>query len=180
MDSMSGMDMNSTTPSSDHDMSMMMMKSYLHFTSGDVVLFDTIAPSTPGTVFATCLVFFLVSVGDRYLRAVTRGVERRFAERLYRLAGGSEGERSANDSETHLPGPSSRPTTSKPNNGVLMPTSSNRFVPSHEFSRGALAGLQSTIHYTLMLVVMTFNVSYIISVVLGVVVGEIAFGRLNH
>ncbi|KAJ7745910.1 hypothetical protein DFH07DRAFT_963110 [Mycena maculata] len=47
---------------------------------------------------------------------------------------------------------------------VLAP---DRFILSHELSRGAMAGLQSTIHYLLMLVVMTFNASFIISVILG-------------
>ncbi|KAK7042009.1 Ctr copper transporter [Favolaschia claudopus] len=164
MDDMGGMD---SMNSSDSSMSMsMMMKTYLHFTPGDVVLFDTIQPTSAGTIFATCLIFFLISVGDRYLRAVAHRLEHYRVRNAVHLA---EFE-AAHDSKAQLP--------EGANTAIAVP--SNRFILSHELSRGFLAGLQSLIHYTLMLVVMTFNVAYIISIILGVVVGEIAFGRLNH
>ncbi|KAK6988603.1 Ctr copper transporter family-domain-containing protein [Favolaschia claudopus] len=146
MDSMDGMGGMDSMNSSDSSMSMMMMmKTYLHFTPGDVVLFDTIHPTSAGTIFATCLIFFLISVGDRYLRAVARRLEHYRVRNAVHLA---EFE-AANDSKAQLP-------------------------------EGANTAIASLIHYTLMLVVMTFNVAYIISIILGVVVGEIAFGRLNH
>jgi copper transporter 1 len=61
---------------------MMMMKTYLHFTPGDVVLFDTVIPSSAGAVFGTCLVFFVVAVFSRWLHAFRRGSEMRYKVRL--------------------------------------------------------------------------------------------------
>jgi copper transporter 1 len=82
MDSMNMTEtMNATSTDSSDSMSMMMMKTYLHFTPGDTLLFNSIIPSSAGAIFGTCLILFLISVGDRYLRAVCRGLERRFAQR---------------------------------------------------------------------------------------------------
>jgi hypothetical protein len=61
---------------------MMMMKSWLHFTPEETIFFQSITPTSPGAIFATCLMFFLISVGDRYLRAMCRRVECRFFQRL--------------------------------------------------------------------------------------------------
>ncbi|KAJ7122224.1 Ctr copper transporter [Mycena epipterygia] len=161
---------NSTTDSSDSMSTMMMMKTYLHFTPGDTLIFQTIIPTSAGAVFGACLVLFLVSVADHYLRAVCRGHERALSQRTKRLATGYYFTDEA-DSSIKIPAPSEIQTP------VAAPT---RFILSHELNRGAVAGLQSTIHYFLMLVVMTFNASYIVTVILGVVVGEVAFGRLNR
>ncbi|KAJ6627671.1 Ctr copper transporter [Mycena sp. CBHHK59/15] len=178
MDSM-GMNMTdssntTTTDSSDSMSSMMMMKSYLHFTPGDTLIFDTIVASSPGAIVGTCIILFLISVGDRYLRAVCRGIEQRFTQRTKKLT-----------AAFYFADASGKSTSSKvPASESVMSdqpvASSQKFILSHELSRGALAGLVSTVHYFLMLVVMTFNASFIISVILGVVVGEVAFGRLNH
>ncbi|KAJ7187818.1 Ctr copper transporter [Mycena filopes] len=148
------------------------MKSYLHFTPGDVLIFQSIAPNSPGAIFGACLIFFLVSVGDRYLRAVCRGVEKNIAQRsgTKRLATAYHFTDAA-ASDSKITGDAIEP---------IEAAVSTRFILSHELSRGALAGLQSTLHYFLMLVVMTFNAAFIIAVIFGVVVGEVAFGRLNH
>jgi len=61
---------------------MMMMVPYLHFTPGDNLFFDTVAPSSAGAIFAACLILFLLAILDRYVRAARRGLERRFALRL--------------------------------------------------------------------------------------------------
>ncbi|KAJ7921387.1 Ctr copper transporter [Mycena leptocephala] len=165
------------------------MKTYLHFTPGDTLLFNSIVPSSAGAIFGTCLILFLISVGDRYLRAVCRGLEcalprgqqlrlecqlniHWLLQRTKRLTtayhfAGADG--SGSDSALKIPA-----------SEVASPAAPAPFILSHELSRGVLAGLQSTIHYLLMLVVMTFNASFIISVILGVVVGEVAFGRLHH
>ncbi|KAJ7021887.1 Ctr copper transporter [Mycena alexandri] len=146
------------------------MKSYLHFTGGDTVLFATIVPTSHGAIFATCLVFFLVSIGDRYLRAAVRGAERHFAQRSVVLP-------RITPIQTHRTySGADTPATEAKGAAVV----SQRFILSNELTRGALAVLQSTLHYLLMLVVMTFNAAYIISVILGVAVGEFVFGRLNH
>ncbi|KAF8174798.1 Ctr copper transporter [Mycena galopus ATCC 62051] len=151
------------------------MKSYLHFTPGDTVLFDTIAPSSVGAIFAACLIFFLISVGDRYLRAVSRGVEQQFSQRSAPRT--PEYICVINMTFTH---PDKTPASEPPTHQAQA--GSSRFILSHDLARGALAGLQTMIHYLLMLVVMTFNAAYIISVILGVVVGETIFGPqwLHH
>ncbi|KAJ6577923.1 Ctr copper transporter [Mycena capillaripes] len=176
MDSMNMTDTSNTTSmdsGSSDSMSMMMMKTFLHFTPGDTLIFDTIVPTSAGAIFGACLILLLISVGDRYLRAVCRGVEHGFVQRSKRLTTVYHFSASADhngDSASDPKIPASEVSTAAP----------TRFILSHELSRGALAGLQSTVHYFLMLVVMTFNASFIISVILGVVVGEVAFGRLHR
>ncbi|KAG7562222.1 hypothetical protein FFLO_02308 [Filobasidium floriforme] len=51
------------------------------------------------------------------------------------------------------------------------------FVWQNDIPRAGLEMLISTIHYLLMLVVMTFNVWFCVSVVLGIGFGELLFGR---
>ncbi|KAA1468606.1 hypothetical protein DENSPDRAFT_833975 [Dentipellis sp. KUC8613] len=160
MDSMPGMDM---------------MKMYLHFTPGDILLFDTIVPSSAGAIFGACLIFFIVSIFYRWLRAFSRGVEYSFAARANRLS------LSRVDSERS----SDRASVTKglpPAEAALntLQISNPKFIFSSEITRGVLVGIEETLHYLLMLVAMTFNVSYVISIILGAVVGEMAFGRLNR
>ncbi|KAJ7686022.1 Ctr copper transporter [Mycena rosella] len=161
------MNMTDSASSTSIDSGMGMMKAYLHFTPGDTLLFAGITPTSPGAVLGACLVFFAVSVAERWLRAAARGAEARFAQRSKRLVS------YAFDStaDTYPAGKDSAPQ---------VDASSKHFVLSHELSRGVLAGMQTTLHYLLMLVVMTFNAALIISVILGVIVGETAFGRLNY
>ncbi|KAJ7606732.1 Ctr copper transporter [Mycena polygramma] len=142
------------------------MKTYLHFTPGDTLIFDTIVPTSAGAIFGACLIIFLVSVGERYLRAVCRGIEHGFAQRSKQLTTAYHFS-TALDSKT-------------PASENELPTAPKRFILSHELSRSMLAGLQSIVHYLLMLIVMTFNASFIASVIIGVVVGEMAFGRLHR
>ncbi|KAJ7072974.1 Ctr copper transporter [Mycena amicta] len=142
------------------------MKAYLHFTPGDALLFDTIAPSSPGGVFAACLALFLIAVGERSLLAFSRRFAKVRVSRSQRLIQ-TYGFASASEVDVKLAG----------SDQSTYPTRTP-FILTHELSRGVLAGLQTTVHYLLMLVVMTFNAAFIISVILGVAVGEVAFGRL--
>ncbi|KAJ7503363.1 Ctr copper transporter [Mycena galericulata] len=153
------------------------MKTYLHFTPGDTLIFQSIIPTSPGSIFGACLILFVISVADRYLRAVCRGVERGFSQRAKRLTTAYyfTDAAAANDEESNSASNSKAPVSA-----IGAPVAPTKFILSHELSRGLMAGLQSTLHYLLMLVVMTFNASFVISVILGVVVGEVAFGRLNH
>ncbi|KAJ7598882.1 Ctr copper transporter [Mycena floridula] len=157
---MHGSDSTSSNSSSSSSGSMMMMKAYLHFTSGDTLLFDTIVPSSAGAVVGACFVLFFISVLERYLCAYTRGVQQRLQLRSNRILAGYH------DSELEH------------NKVVSVPQS--KFILSHELARGVLTGLNLTLHYLLMLVVMTFNAGFIISVIFGAVVGDVAFGRLNR
>ncbi|KAK7058565.1 hypothetical protein VNI00_002201 [Paramarasmius palmivorus] len=161
MGSMSGMD-NSTDSSM--SMSHMMMVPYLHFTKGaDVLLFKSIVPNSAGAIFGACLIFFVIAIFDRWFHAYYRGVERRFKARTARLQEDYEG------------------STENLREGVkTAPAPKPKFVLSHELSRAFLQGAVTTIHYLLMLVVMTFNASYIISIILGHAIGEFSFGRLNR
>ncbi|KAJ7150068.1 Ctr copper transporter family-domain-containing protein [Mycena crocata] len=174
--SMGGMESNSTS-SMDGMYMEMMMKAYLHFTPGDALLFSTIAPSSAGAVFGACVVLFLIAILERWLRAVGRGIEGRFRRRTTRLASYAFFNNSNSNPDSKEPSA----LANTPQVDVRNQTSDkNRFIFSHELTRGALAGLETTLHYLLMLVVMTFNAAYIIAVILGVVVGEVAFGRLNR
>ncbi|KAJ7150054.1 Ctr copper transporter family-domain-containing protein [Mycena crocata] len=173
--SMGGMDSNSTSADGMTDMEMM-MKAYLHFTPGDALLFSTIAPSSAGALFGACVVLFLIAILERWLRAVGRGLEGRFRRRTTRLA--SYAFFNNSNSNPDSKDPSALANT--PQVDAQNSTRRNKFILSHELTRGALAGLETALHYLLMLVVMTFNAAYIIAVIFGVVVGEVAFGRLNR
>ncbi|CAK5266510.1 unnamed protein product [Mycena citricolor] len=176
------MNMTSSAPSTnatssampDHSMPDMslMMKAYLHFTPGDLVLFKSIAPRSGGEIFAACLIFFLLAVGERYLRALHAEFRTRCVARTRRLMARMSAEDgkplTADAADTHAIPPVPRRAPRTP------------FILTQELARGALAGVQSTFHYALMLVAMTFNVAYIASIVIGTVVGEMAFGRLGH
>ncbi|KAF5373100.1 hypothetical protein D9758_001495 [Tetrapyrgos nigripes] len=133
---MSGMDMsgssdNSTSSSSSSSM-MMMMVPYLHFTKGDTLLFDTVTPSSPGAIFAGCLIMFLLSILDRYVRAARRGLERRLALRANQLIVNypttlPDDSSAAGKAVTTLPAAESNPCCTPPQ---------SRFILSHDLARG--------------------------------------------
>ncbi|ESK92155.1 copper transporter [Moniliophthora roreri MCA 2997] len=156
---------NSTASSAMH-----MMVPYLHFTRGaDVLLFKSIIPSSPGAIFGACLIFFLVAIFDRWLHAYRRGVEHHFKQRASQLQVDFSSTENLRDAAKN--GLESEACCAPPK---------SRFILSHELSRAFLQGAATTLHYLLMLVVMTFNASYIISIILGHVVGEFSFGRLHR
>ncbi|THV08010.1 hypothetical protein K435DRAFT_815241 [Dendrothele bispora CBS 962.96] len=164
---MSDMDMSdssNSTSSSSSMSSMMMMVPYLHFTPGDNLLFEKVKPSSGGAIFGACLILFLLAILDRYVRAARRGLERRFALRAILPAESSGSKQPLPTTESAL---------------CCQPPQS-RFILSHDLTRGVMTGVELTLHYLLMLVVMTFNAAYIISVILGASIGEIAFGRLHR
>ncbi|EKM57468.1 uncharacterized protein PHACADRAFT_251128 [Phanerochaete carnosa HHB-10118-sp] len=167
--------MSSNSTASDSSMSMAMMSMYLHFTPGDTVLFDTIAPSSGEAIFGACLIFFLISVFYCWLRAFRRGVEMRCTARARRLVlrrvDSEMSDDRASISKGGEPGEMAVDYPAAPH---------NKFILSNELARGVLNGADTTLHYLLMLVAMTFNASYIISIIAGSVVGEVAFGRLNR
>ncbi|KAJ6534489.1 Ctr copper transporter family-domain-containing protein [Mycena vulgaris] len=123
-------------------------------------------PPTPGAIFAACLVFFVISIAERWLRAAARGVDARITQRTTLLA------------TTYAFVDGAHASTGSGKESTPAPT--RKFILSHELSRGVLAGLSTALHYLLMLVVMTFNAAFIVSIILGVIVGETAFGRLHH
>ncbi|KAF7289998.1 hypothetical protein HMN09_01304500 [Mycena chlorophos] len=137
-----------------------------------MLLFKTIAPSSPGAIFGACLVLFLIAIGERGLLALGRRFAKLRVTRAERLL-----------SSRSYPFDDAKASDSESSSGgavALQARAPAPFILSHELSRGALAGVQTTVHYVLMLVVMTFNAAFLISVVLGVVVGEVVFGRMYH
>ncbi|KAH8818578.1 Ctr copper transporter [Flagelloscypha sp. PMI_526] len=144
------------------------MKMYLHFTKGDTLLFKSIVPTKPGAIFGACLVIFIIAIGGRWISSVARGVNQRGI--LSIMVKGMRLRMSL------LPPPdlyARQPSSHAPSNYATQ-------ILSNELARSTLLGLETTIHYLLMLIVMTFNVSYIISSILGSVVGELIFGRFNR
>ncbi|KAJ7116714.1 hypothetical protein C8R44DRAFT_628089 [Mycena epipterygia] len=156
------------------------MKTYLHFAPSDTFIFETIVPTSAGAIFA-CLILFLVAVADCYLCAAigmllmctitladpTKLRTRRLAAAYY-FIGEADG---SNDSGASCP----KAPRSEIHTPIMAPT---RFILSHELSCGTLVGLQSTIHYFLMLVCLIHL--QIFSVILGVVLGKVAFGQLHR
>jgi solute carrier family 31 (copper transporter), member 1 len=57
------------------------MVPWLHFTPGDVLLFQDWAPTTPGAVFGACVGLFMLAIIDRWLAALRRFMEIWWAER---------------------------------------------------------------------------------------------------
>ncbi|GJE95645.1 Ctr copper transporter [Phanerochaete sordida] len=172
--SMGSMGSSTTASNSTMNMSMDMMKMYFHFTPGDIVLFSTIVPSSPGAVLGTCLFFFFVSIFNCWLRAYRRGVEKQFVARARRLT------LRRYDSEHSVDQPSLPKEVGAEESVPVPHAPTDKFLLSNELARGALNGIGETLHYALMLVVMTYNASYIIAIIVGSVVGEVAFGRLNR
>ncbi|KAJ6534461.1 Ctr copper transporter [Mycena vulgaris] len=160
------------------------MKTYLHFTPGDTLIFKGIAPTTPAAIFAACLVFFVISTAERWLRAATRGVDARITQRYASQIAPDPPLIQISTVRTTLLATTyafvDGPHASTRSGKESIPAPTRKFILSHELSRGMLAGLSTALHYLLMLVVMTFNAAFIVSVILGVVVGETAFGRLHH
>ncbi|KAK1218083.1 hypothetical protein PQX77_019241 [Marasmius sp. AFHP31] len=133
----------------------------------DNVLFKAIVPNSAGAVFGVSLIFFLISIFDRWLHVYRRGAEKRFAQRARELQvnfsrRAEEDKKDALEFESCCDPPAPR------------------FIVTHELSRAFLTGATTTLNYLLMLVAMTFNAAYIISIILGAVVGEFAFGRLHR
>ncbi|KAF9049542.1 hypothetical protein BDZ89DRAFT_1057429 [Hymenopellis radicata] len=150
---------NSTSSSMSMDMS---MKAYLHFTKGDVLIFDTIVPSSAGAIVGACFVIFFLSVFERWLRAFRQSLDIRFQARALHLVteyGSDVDKLPLSDTQ--------RVAQEQP----------RKFVLSHRIASGGLTAIETTLHYLLMLIIMTFNASFIISAILGAVVGDMAFRR---
>jgi solute carrier family 31 (copper transporter), member 1 len=58
-----------------------MMTAYLHFATGDVLLFEDWAPTAPGAMFGACVGLFMLALVDRWLGALRRFMEVWWAER---------------------------------------------------------------------------------------------------
>jgi len=173
------------------------MKSYLHFTLGDAILFREWVPMSGGASFGACVGLVVLAMVDRLLAAfsgIMRGwwarnaIDRTLATTQQLTSSASEDSGENLKSETP-----SRAVTGKAPGAVsdldrpvpgAVPflrhhLNFHTFVPGHDITRGILHAIQAAIGFALMLSVMTFDAAYFISVVLGLGVGEVLFGRFG-
>ncbi|OSD06008.1 hypothetical protein PYCCODRAFT_1069010 [Trametes coccinea BRFM310] len=175
--------------SSNSSMIMAMMIPWLHFTSGDNLLFETWHPSSKGAVAGACIGLVLFAILERWvdaMRALAESHWRRSAlaymidEKAESACHTSEPcdeqdkkvadveEMKASPSLSRRPAIPARPTRTIP-----------PFIASHDIPRGALYAFQALLMYALMLAVMTFQAAYIISIIVGLGIGEVLFGRVG-
>lgn len=126
------------------------MKMYLHFTPGDSVLFGPWIPETDQAVFGTCVGVFLLAMVDRWFSATVSVMNTYWNKKVARAP---------------------------PNELRAVLSSLPPFVPRYDIPRGIAALGIKSVHYTLMLIVMTQNATFIISIILGLGFGEMLFGR---
>ncbi|KAH9890910.1 Ctr copper transporter [Cubamyces lactineus] len=179
------MDMSSSSNSS--SMIMAMMIPWLHFTSGDNLLFQTWHPSSHGAIAGACLGLVVLAVFERWVDAM-RGV----AEDHWRCSARASMMHDKPNETCHsqdLPVIQDKtvsveemnvraPVADKPRQ-ARGPRTIPPFIASHDIPRGALYAFQALLMYALMLAVMTFQAAYIISIVVGLGIGEVLFGRVG-
>ncbi|KAG6379264.1 Ctr copper transporter [Boletus reticuloceps] len=141
------------------DMGMAMMTPYLHFGTSDTLIFQTWQPATHAALTGACLGLIFFCILERCLGAIRRVQEYRWRTRLMHAAASKS-------------------------DGRVSPTIHRNLAPPFAFSRdvprGIIHALQSTLSYTLMLVIMTFNGAFIISVIVGLGIGEVLVGRIGR
>ncbi|KAF8761724.1 Ctr copper transporter family [Rhizoctonia solani] len=182
------MDMSGSSSSSSSG-AMAMMIPYLHFTGGDYLFFDAVAPASRGAIAGACIVLAILAVTERAIAGI-RGIFTMYvAEGI--VSWGTAGERLAVVSgeppctgkviEIDVSTGSTGSQASSEFTICPLPAQRKRSMPpfswSYELTRGGLFIVQSFFVYAIMLGVMTFNAAYIISIVAGTAVGEILFGR---
>ncbi|KAK0209322.1 CTR copper uptake transporter [Desarmillaria ectypa] len=165
MDSMTGMDsQGSTTLMSG------MMVPYLHFTTGDILLFQGWVPKSVGAMIGACIGLFMLSLIDRWLAAMRRVMEGHWAKRAQILHA-----KKNRDSSSEI-------ETLKSESSALKSVVLRSAPPSvlrNDLARGAMHTLQSALSFTFMLAAMTFQVGFILAIIIGMGVGEILFGRFG-
>ncbi|KAF9014940.1 copper transporter [Cyathus striatus] len=162
-----------------------MMIPYFHFTGGDNLLFSAWKPSSPGVIGGACVGVFFLAILDRFLAAVRTICEVRWHQRRETSFTYSSPAADANlevlktgiikesrAAESTSPLDNTRQTRIQRS---ILP-----FISAHDIPRGVLHSVQALFGYVLMLVVMTFNMSYIIAIIIGLGVGEILFVRLGR
>ncbi|KAI0753816.1 CTR copper uptake transporter [Fomes fomentarius] len=155
------------------DLTMGSMTMWLHFTPGDIVLFYGWVPTSAGAMVGTCIGLFLLALVDRWIAASRAVMEAHWSMRAQIIMA---------DRLNTIPSSSAR--DKKPSafsvtriRDVATMRNGPPFIPAHDITRGILHAVQATLHFALMLIVMTFQVSFIIAIVVGLGVGEALFGR---
>lgn len=185
------MDMSSSSGSSSSE-SMAMMLPYLHFTGGDYLFFDTVAPTSRGAIAGACIALAVLAILERAV-AGARGIfalhvlHRQRAllwQRQSPRLVASETETPRVETKLGIEEASAATSSSRASPAfTIQPLSAQRprsmapFLWSYELARGAMFVIQSFFVYTIMLAVMSFNAAYIISIIAGTAIGEVLFGR---
>ncbi|CAE6446477.1 unnamed protein product [Rhizoctonia solani] len=184
------MDMSGSSSSSSSE-TMTMMIPYLHFTGGDYLFFNTVAPTSKGAIAGACIVLAVLAILERAV-AGARGIFASYALNRALLRREEPSERfTATQEEVSRAGKAveiedSTTTTASSRaspalNTQPLPTQRRRsmvpFLWSYELIRGGLFIVQSFFVYAIMLAIMSFNAAYIISIIVGTSIGEILFGR---
>ncbi|KIY64943.1 hypothetical protein CYLTODRAFT_357659 [Cylindrobasidium torrendii FP15055 ss-10] len=150
-----------------------MMVPYLHFTTGDYLLFKAWVVASSGATVGACIGLFLLATLDRLLaagRAVMEGHWQRRAQLTHAIR--------LNASDTEIAAlRSGSPMKESTTLHTVMARRAPTFVLSQEISRGVMFAIQSVFGMVFMLSAMTFNVAFIISIIVGYGVGETMFGR---
>ncbi|CAE7157430.1 unnamed protein product [Rhizoctonia solani] len=187
------MDMGGSSSSSSSE-TMGMMIPYLHFTGGDYLFFDTVAPTSKGAIAGACIALAVLAILERAV-AGARGIfaiyvahhqkilvqqkeaSGRFAFTQTRLPlegkiAETEGSTTATDSRAS-PASCTQPLANQRRRSMAP------LLWSYELVRGGLFVVQSFFIYAIMLAVMSFNAAYIISIIVGTGIGEVLFGRFS-
>ncbi|KAI0343900.1 Ctr copper transporter [Trametopsis cervina] len=167
------------------------MTPWLHFTSGDNLLFKSLHPSSKGAIAGACIVLVLIAVFQRWVAAMKGVLEAHWARRVLVLsspttkadAGPTPAATPAKEEDrANIDVKSLRSSTSEQRSLISTGRAGRRsppFIASHDIPRGAIFAVQALLTYLLMLAVMTFQAAYIISVVVGLGIGEVLFGRMG-
>jgi len=150
-----------------------MMVPYLHMTGGDNLFFKSVHPSSNGAIAGACICLILLSVLERFMHAARRRLEGYWRSRALVLTLAHE---------RHEPDKSddaSDSSCSGEGKVNYRQRTSPAFILAHDIPRGVVQMFQSTLHYALMLAVMTFNAAYVLSIIMGLGVGEMLFGRIG-
>jgi len=179
-----GMDMTMDGPM---DLSMGQMLMYLHFTSGDNVLFFGWVPKSAGSMVGTCIGLFLLAMLDRWLAACMAMMSAHWSKRAQVV---QEDKRSSRGLPVaSLPAEPSRkdsfasesdvppPAPAAPSIHPITLRNAPPFILSHDIVRGIMYAGHVALQFAFMLIVMTFQVGFILSIVVGLGVGETLFGR---
>ncbi|CAE6469566.1 unnamed protein product [Rhizoctonia solani] len=187
------MDMGGSSSSSSSE-TMAMMIPYLHFTGGDYLFFNTVAPTSRGAIAGACIILAVLAILERAV-AGARGI---FAllvahhQKIFLEQRESSGQLLVTQEKVPRPGKaaeiegSTTMTSSRASAAfIARPLSTQRrrsIAPtswSYELIRAGLFVVQSFFVYAIMLAVMSFNAAYIISIIVGTGIGEIIFGRFS-
>ncbi|PCH33438.1 hypothetical protein WOLCODRAFT_64030 [Wolfiporia cocos MD-104 SS10] len=166
------------------------MVPYLHFTSGDNLLFKTWAPSSHGAIAGACIGLAFLAIFERWISAMRAVLTAHWRERTLIIMRGGCHEA---DSSPSIPSQEkASPDVEEVNVNSLSskyagpavsfrrsPRTVAPFIVAHDLPRGILYAFQALLAYALMLSVMTFQAAFVISIILGLGIGEVLFGRLG-